>query len=85
MVNVQLWDAIEDGLRTERRKVRGSNTPPSAIAIISLQRKLSISSTMESPAFQRACEGAGIPATRRQAAKFLQRRGKAFTWARSHR
>ena len=34
--------------------------------------------TMERPAFQKACEKAGTPVTKRQASKYLKGRGLAY-------
>ena len=34
--------------------------------------------TLKNPAFQQACERAGIPVTRRQARKWNNKRGKAW-------
>jgi len=35
--------------------------------------------TLESPAFKKACQTAGIKPTRRQASKFLKKRGLAYS------
>ena len=44
----------------------------------SLERRKMTDSTLKNPAFQQACERAGIPVTRRQARKWNMKKGKAW-------
>jgi len=64
-----------------KQKMKGLKNLPQMGADLHLQRKSegehANTTVMSQPAFQKACEVAGIPVTRRQASKWRQGRGLA--------